>query len=127
MFSTLHRTKFNFSVTFIVSSASAFNLDQCKILSFGKEFNQFSVTLQSMRKLWTVPYERAEPHSSVGSVADLRTGGCWFDPRTGQYPFRGLMIVIATGFIPLSPLSVVSTVNAVALKEYCAEYWLKEI
>ena len=51
----------------------------------------------------------AEPHSSVGSVADLRTGGRWFDPRLGQYSFRGLMIVIATGFIPLSPLSVVST------------------
>ena len=32
----------------------------------------------------------------------------WFDPRLGQYSFRGLMIVIATGFIPLSPLSVVS-------------------
>ena len=51
----------------------------------------------------------AEPHSSVGSVADLRTGGRWFDPRLGQYSFRGLIIVIATGFIPLSLLSVVQT------------------
>ena len=42
----------------------------------------------------------AEPHSSVGSVADWKTEGRWFDPR-------GLMIVIVTGFIPLSPLSVV--------------------
>ena len=42
----------------------------------------------------------------VGSVADLRTRGRWFDPRLGQYSFRGLMIVIATGF---SPLSFVST------------------
>ena len=52
-----------------------------------------------------------EPHSSVGSVADLRTGGRFFDPRLGQYSFRGLVIVIATGFVPLSlsPLSVVST------------------
>ena len=47
----------------------------------------------------------AEPHSAVGSVADLRTGDRWFDPRLGQYSFRGLMIVIATGFIPLSSLS----------------------
>ena len=47
--------------------------------------------------------------SSVGSVRDLRTDGRWFDPRLGQYSFRGLMIVIATGFILLSPLSVVST------------------
>ena len=72
----------------------------------------------------------AEPHSSVGSVADLRTGGRWFHPRLGQYSFRGLIIVTATGFIPLSPLSVVSTTTGkqqVACKEYCAEYWLKEL
>ena len=50
----------------------------------------------------------AAPHSSGGSDADLRTGGRWFDPRLGQYSVRGL-IVIATGFIPLPPLSVVST------------------
>ena len=49
------------------------------------------------------------PHSSVGSVADLRIGGRWFYPPLSQYSFRGLMIVIATGFLPLSPLSVVST------------------
>ena len=35
--------------------------------------------------------------------------GRWFDPQLGQYSFRGLMIAIATGFIPLSPLSVVLT------------------
>ena len=46
----------------------------------------------------------AEPHSSVGSNADLRRGGGWFDPLLGQYSFQGLMIVIATGFISLSPL-----------------------
>ena len=51
----------------------------------------------------------SEPHSAVGSVADLRTGGRWFDLRLGQYSFRGLVISIAIGFIPLSPLSVVST------------------
>ena len=51
----------------------------------------------------------AKPNSSVGSVADLRKGGRWFDPRLCQYSFQGLMIVIATGFIPLSLLSVVST------------------
>ena len=51
-----------------------------------------------------------EPHSSVGSVADLRTGSLWFDPRLGQHLFRELMIVIATGSIPSSPLSIVSTI-----------------
>ena len=50
----------------------------------------------------------AEPHSSDSSVADLRTGGRWFDHLFGRYSFRGLMIVIATGFIPLSPLSIIS-------------------
>ena len=51
----------------------------------------------------------AELHSSVGSAQDLRTGGRWFDFRLDQYYFRGLMIVIATGLIPFSSLSVVST------------------
>ena len=46
----------------------------------------------------------AEPHSSIGNVADLRLGG-----RSANIFFQGLMIVIATGFIPLSLLSVVST------------------
>ena len=50
-----------------------------------------------------------EPHSSVGRIAHLRTASRWFDPRLGQYSFRGLMIVIETGFIPLSPLSIIST------------------
>ena len=55
-----------------------------------------------------LPY-RCRAHSSVGSVTDLRTGGHWFDPRCDQYSFRGLKTLNATGFIPLSPLPVVST------------------
>ena len=51
----------------------------------------------------------AEPNSSVSNIADLRTGGHWFVPPLSQYTFRGLMITIATGFIPFSPLSVVLT------------------
>ena len=42
----------------------------------------------------------AESLSAVGSAQDLRTGGRWLDPRHGQYPFRGFMIVILTGFVP---------------------------
>ena len=53
-----------------------------------------------------LPYCCAEPPSSVGSVANLRTGGRWLDSRLGKYSFRELMRVFATGFIPLSPLSV---------------------
>ena len=41
-------------------------------------------------------------------TSDLITGSSWFNPRLGKYSFRGLMIVIATGFILLSPLSFVS-------------------
>ena len=37
MFSMLPKTKFNFSVTSMMSSAIAFNLDQSEILSLGKE------------------------------------------------------------------------------------------
>ena len=51
----------------------------------------------------------AEPHRSVGTVQDLRTGGRWCYLRHGQYFSRGLMIVIVTVFIPLLPLSIVST------------------
>ena len=46
-------------------------------------------------------------YSSVGRIQDLRTGG-WFDPLQSKYSFRGSMIIIATGFNPLTYLSVVS-------------------
>ena len=52
--------------------------------------------------------KQSEPHCSVCSTVDLRTGR-WFDLWLGQYYFQGLMIVVATGFIPLSLLSVGST------------------
>ena len=44
MFSTLPKTYYNSSVTFIFSSPNAFNLDLSKKLSFGKELNGVSVT-----------------------------------------------------------------------------------
>ena len=40
MFSTPPKPNFNFSVTFNLLSANAFNLDQSKNLLFGKELNQ---------------------------------------------------------------------------------------
>ena len=40
MFSILPKTGFNFSVTFILLSANAFNLDQSKDLLFGQELKQ---------------------------------------------------------------------------------------
>ena len=95
-------------------------------------YTQRATSLLATILEFTFKNHAAEPLCSVGSVADLRTGGRWFDPGLEKYSFRGLMIVIATGFIPLSPLSVVSTIvmwerkQPVAWKEYCAKYWLKE-
>ena len=40
MFSILHKTNFKFSVTFILLSAHAFNLEQSNMLLFGKELIQ---------------------------------------------------------------------------------------
>ena len=50
----------------------------------------------------------AEPHSSVSSIQVLRTEGSWFDPQAWQFYFRGLMLVIAIGLVPLSSLSIIS-------------------
>ena len=80
----------------------------------------------------SVSFSVTEPHSSVRSVSDLRTGGRWFDLRLGQYSIQGLMIFITIGFIPLLLLSILSTMvhvgkQPVAWKEYCTEYWLKKL
>ena len=58
------------------------NLDQTKTRLLDEELHVFSKNFGSIRS------SRAEPHSSVGSIADLRTGGRWFDPRLGQYSFQ---------------------------------------
>ena len=73
--------------------------------------------------------KNAQPHSSVGSVQDLRTQGRWFDPRLSQYSFRELMTVLATGVIPLSQMSIVSKLEKqpVFWKEHCVEYRQKEL
>ena len=70
------------------------------------------------------------PDSLVNSIRDLRTGVRWFDIGLGQYSFQGLMIVIATGFIPLTAFHCLDNgflgKQPVAWKEYYAEYWLNE-
>ena len=74
----------------------------------------------------------AESPSSVGNVADLRTGGHWFNSRLGQYSFRRIddghydrirscltaVCCFDNGYVEKQP---------VAWKEYWAEYWLKEL
>ena len=49
MFSILSKTNLNFWVIFILSSAKALNLDQSKILSFGKELN-----IYKMIQIWSI-------------------------------------------------------------------------
>ena len=44
MFSAHPNTNFNFWITFILSSANAFNLDYSKILSFGKELKNYQTS-----------------------------------------------------------------------------------
>ena len=48
IFSTLSNTNFNFSVTFILSSANAFNLDKSKILLSGKGLKSNYLVLPQM-------------------------------------------------------------------------------
>ena len=50
-----------------------------------------------------------ENSASHSTAVAYMTKGRWFNPWLGQCSFRRLMIVIATEFIPLSPLSIVST------------------
>ena len=45
MFFTLTKTEIVIQVTFNLSSANAFNLDQSKILLFGKELSEFKLCL----------------------------------------------------------------------------------
>ena len=49
MFSLLSRTNFTFSVTFILSSATASKLASSKILLFGKEFNSVFCSVKSLQ------------------------------------------------------------------------------
>ena len=52
--STLAKTKFMFSVTYILSSAKVFNLGQSKILTFGKELTHYETTkILALSKLKT--------------------------------------------------------------------------
>ena len=93
---------------------------ECIVVKGQNDRNQhFLLSLQSF----------AQPHSSLGSVAELRTGRC-FDLWLTQFSFRGLMIIIVTGFIPLTFVRCFNNgyvgKQPVACKKY-VEYWLKEL
>ena len=62
MLPTLSNTNFKFSITFILSSADSFNLDQSKILSFGKGLMYLrkeskQASLRSLSQVETFCYE----------------------------------------------------------------------
>ena len=48
----------------------------------------------------------AEPGSSVDSVQDLKPWAAGSNSSNRLISFQGLMIVIATEFIPVSPLNI---------------------
>ena len=65
-----------------------------------------------------------QPHSLVGRVQDLRTGGSWFDLRARPIFFPRIYSSFTAvhyfddGYMGKHP---------VAWKEYCADYWLKQL
>ena len=71
MFSTLPETNFNFWVTFILSSANAFNLDQYTNLLFGKELK--AVLIQ---------------HHSPPNINPL-PNNCFHDPQEEAFQEHG--------------------------------------
>ena len=107
-----------FSVAFNLSFANAFNLDQSKILLFGKKLRDFLESLTSRHTYHEFVYHPVVQYfhkcfalrSSQAPVAQSVAKQTWeqevagLDLWLGQYSFRGLIIVIATEFIPLFPL-----------------------
>ena len=100
IFHTLPKTNVNLSFKFILSSANAFNLDQSKKMSVDKE-------------LKTTILPDHGPSTLTQSVA-YRTGeqevAASITSSANNFFYLRLMTVIATGFIPLSLLTIVSTI-----------------
>ena len=65
------------------------------------------------------------------SLAESVAYRTWFNPRLGQYSIQEFMTVFATGNIPLSSLSFVSTLvmweGSKWLGKNIVKYWFKEL
>ena len=97
-----------------------------------KEFEDDNVRFNKNDRKFSKSVENTKPHSSVGSVVDLRTGGRWFDRHLGQYSFSEIGESQCNG-VHASLTAVHCFDNGyvgkqpVAWEEYCAEYWSKEL
>ena len=85
-----------------------------------KGFNAPANNLTEMDPI--LPKHQSEPHRSVNSEQNLRTGSRWCE----RYYFRGLMFVITTGLIPLTIVfhcfdNGYVGEQPVAWKEYCED------
>ena len=100
MFSTLPKSSLNFSFTFILSPANAFNLDQFKILLFGKELKKLE-TGSVLRKVNPFPnkpwfftclqYKSFENTVGKGEIA--RNEQFLVFPHSVFYPFEKLSAI----------------------------------
>ena len=73
MFSTLHKTNFKLSITFILSFANAFNLDQSKILLSGNGLKISVLRIsffQTVSKRLTLPHNRILDRSKFKVLED---------------------------------------------------------
>ena len=84
MFSTLPKTNFHFSVSFILLFASAFNLDQSKNLSFGKESNDS----------WWKPYSICSLCPSVRYLSSSLTGNNFLRSQRILFIFHACITLI---------------------------------
>ena len=86
-------------------------------------------TLNNIQSIISLSLIIGESHSSVGTVQDMRIADHWFDPLLGQYSFQGsfrdrihspltAVCCFDNGYVGKQP---------VAWKEYCSDYWLKEL
>ena len=123
MFSTLLKTNFNFSTEFNLSSSNAFDLDQCKNLSFGKQL--ISSENRCEQNFAAVCSKILYTYSLVSTIHYLRIRLLVRAPSL-QISFRELMEFIETGFIPLSLLTVVTEIITMESSQWLRENIVRE-
>ena len=78
MFSTLSKTKIIILANFILSSAIDFNLDQFRILSFGKELTLYKTTqFLDLPKLKVFAHNKSNDTQKMKFVFEQGRNQCW--------------------------------------------------